>query len=234
MARTFKAILWDNDGVLVDTEQIYFRTTRKVLSEVGIGLDEKQYRELFLRSSQGAWHLAAESGYSREEVESLRARRNDLYAVEVGRAHVEIDGARDVLASLVESYRMAIVTSSRRVPFRIVHQQTGFLSFFELVLTREDYTRSKPDPEPYLTAVDRLGLDPEDCLVIEDSVRGLTAAVEAGIACWVVPNGLSASGDFSPAEKVLSSIHEVPRLLGEEAGARSPVFKSGYRAARKA
>ena len=101
---------------------------------------------------------------------------------------------------------MAIVTSSEPGPFARTHARTGLLPHFELVLTRVDYTNAKPNPEPYLCAVSRLGVPPARCLVIEDSERGLRAAKAAGLACWVVPSGLTASGNFAAADAVLPNL----------------------------
>ena len=92
---------------------------------------------------------------------------------------------------------MAIVTSSEPGPFARTHARTGLLPHFELVLTRVDYTNAKPDPEPYLCAVARLGVPPARCLVIEDSERGLRAAKAAGLCLLGVPSGLTAAGDFA-------------------------------------
>ena len=75
-----------------------------------------------------------------------------------------------------------------------------------MVLTREQYRRSKPDPEPYLCAVARLGLTPAECLVIEDSERGLRAARAAGIACWVIPSSLTARERFEGASAILPDL----------------------------
>ncbi|HTU61915.1 MAG TPA: HAD-IA family hydrolase, partial [Polyangiales bacterium] len=84
--------------------------------------------------------------------------------------------------------------------------RTTLTQYFELILVREDYNASKPDPEPYLTAVDRLQLQAADCLVIEDSQRGLTAAKAAGLTCWVIPSDLTRDSDFSAADRKLDSL----------------------------
>ncbi len=87
------------------------------------------------------------------------------------------------------------------------------LHFFDFVLTREDYVRSKPCAEPYLLALQRSRLKAEEVLVIEDSPRGLTAAKNAGLSCWVLPGGYTAEQDFAGADRILNSIMEVPGLL---------------------
>lgn len=202
----FDAILFDNDGVLVDTEALYFRANREALATVGVDLDEPTYVQYFLREGLGAWHLAEARGITPEGIVALRAERDRRYFQLVEEAELVIPGVRELLPRLAARFRMAIVTSSEPGPFARTHARTGLLPHFELVLTRVDYTNAKPDPEPYLAAVARLGLPPARCLVIEDSERGLRAAKAAGLACWVVPWGLTVSGDFRTADAVLPDL----------------------------
>jgi HAD superfamily hydrolase (TIGR01509 family) len=202
----FEAILFDNDGVLVDTEALYFRANREALAGVGVELDEATYIEFFLREGLGAWHLAEARGVSAAGIEALRAVRDRRYFELVDAAAIVIPGVADLLPRLAARYRLAIVTSSEPGPFARTHARTGLLPHFELVLTRVDYTNAKPDPEPYRTAVARLGVPAARCLVIEDSERGLRAAKAAGLACWVVPSGLTATGNFAAADAVLPDL----------------------------
>ncbi len=204
-----KAILWDNDGVLVDTERLYFRATRQILAQVGVDLTQELYVELFLNQAKGAWHLAAERGVTRTEIERLRDERNELYSEFLREEQTVIDGAEETLAKLHGKFVMGIVTSSRRDHFEIIHQSTNLLQYFDFVLTGDAYTKFKPDPEPYLMAVEKTGLGKHECLVVEDSRRGLAAAKSAGIECWVIHSELTARVDFSGADKVLNDITEV-------------------------
>jgi len=209
----FSAILWDNDGVLVDTEKYYYRATRDTLAAVGVDLTEILFRELFLIQAQGAWHLALDKGVPPEEVEALRDRRDALYLQLLRDNDVSIEGVDETLRQLRRQFKMGIVTSSHKEPFDTIHEKTGLLHYFDLVLTREDYQRSKPDPEPYRMATELLQLKPEEVLAVEDSKRGLIAAKQAGLSCWVIPNGLTAEDDFSEADRVLTHIREVESLL---------------------
>ncbi|HEX3902703.1 MAG TPA: HAD family phosphatase [Polyangia bacterium] len=213
---SLQAILFDNDGVLVDTEALYFRANREALASVGAVLDEATYVECLLREGVGVWHLAEARGVSPAGIEALRALRDRRYFELVDEAEIVIPGVADLLPSLAARYRLGIVTSSEPGPFARTHARTGLLPHFEFALTRVDYEQSKPHPEPYLTAVARLGLAPARCLVIEDSERGLRAAKAAGLACWVIPSGLTASGNFAAADAVLSDLAAaVARLLRE-------------------
>jgi HAD superfamily hydrolase (TIGR01509 family) len=202
----FDAILFDNDGVLVDTEHLYFRANQETLAGVGIPLDAAAYVELFLREGRGAWHLARARGLGPVDIDALRAARDRRYSELVETAEVMIPGVADIVPALARRYRLAIVTSSEPGPFARTHARTGLLSHFELVLAQGDYARGKPEPDPYLRAVERLGVPGDRCLVIEDSERGLRAAKAAGLRCWVIPSGLTAGGRFDAADAVLDSL----------------------------
>lgn len=209
----FSAILWDNDGVLVDTEKYYYQATRDTLAEVSVELTEALFQELFLVRSQGAWHLALEKGVPPSDVERLRDRRNALYVRLLEENHLLIEGVEETLRQLKRHFKMGIVTSSHKVPFDAIHRKTGILPYFDLVLVREDYGRSKPDPEPYVKATTLLGLEPSSVLAVEDSRRGLISAKQAGLTCWAIPNGLTAGDEFLDADRVLTHIGEVASLL---------------------
>ena len=202
----FDAILFDNDGVLVDTEHLYFRANQEALAGVGIQLDADAYVQLFLREGRGAWHLARERGLGPGDIDALRAARDRRYFELVGSADVMIPGVADIVPALARRYRLAIVTSSEKGPFARTHARTGLLEHFELVLAQGDYARGKPEPDPYLRAVERLGVEGDRCLVIEDSERGLRAAKAAGLRCWVIPSGLTAGGRFEKADAVFDSL----------------------------
>jgi HAD superfamily hydrolase (TIGR01509 family) len=206
-------LLWDNDGILVDTEMLYFIATRDVLATVGIELTEALYRELFLIEGRGAWHLVTERGFSRADVERLRDDRNARYAEALTEAPLLIDGVADVLTELGARFRMGIVTSSRRDHFDVIHARTGILGHFDFVLTAADVRHVKPDPELYRRAVELSGGAAHHCLAIEDSERGLLAALGAGVHCAIVPSQLTRGTAFSGAAAVLDSIRDIPAWL---------------------
>lgn len=213
--KDYRAILWDNDGVLVDTERWYFHTTREVLAEVGIDLTEELYFEHFLASSGGVWPLAAARGLSEAQIEALRCDRNARYQRRLETEPLAIPGAEETLRRLRPHYAMGIVTSSRRDHFETIHRRTGFLEFFDFALTLGDYAGSKPEPGPYLAAIARCGFPAAACLAIEDAPRGLASARAAGLDCWVIPNALSRRADFSQATRILGAVAEVGPLLTE-------------------
>jgi HAD superfamily hydrolase (TIGR01509 family) len=145
----------------------------------------------------------------------LRHDRDGLYADLLTREPLVIDGVREVLDALRGKYLMGIVTSSGQEHFEIIHRQSRLLPYFQFVLTLNDFSHTKPHPEPYLKALELSGFSPAECLVIEDSPRGLAAAMSAGIRCIVIPSKFTSGNNFAGAWKVLQSIKELPAALGE-------------------
>lgn len=214
MLDSFDVVLFDNDGVLVDTEPLFFRATQELLATAGVAIDAEVYREISLVRGASVFELAEVRGCSGREISDLRGKRDARYA-ELIRAGVEVlPGVRSTLRRLDGIRPLAIVTSAERWDFDEVHSQTGLLGHFEFVLASGDYPRHKPHPDPYLAAAARFGVAPERCLVIEDTERGLAAAHAAGMTCIAIPQALSRASDFTRAARVLESMEELAEVLG--------------------
>ena len=203
-------ILWDNDGVLVDTEGMYFQACQEALGSVGIDLTLDQFKDISLRRGESTFILAAEQGIDADEVARLRKERDRIYAELLASRCPVIDGVEEVLRSLHGRVRMGVVTSARRQHFEAAHAKSSVIQYMDFVLTREDYTHSKPHPEPYLTAMERHGLRPDGCIVVEDSERGLAAATAAGVDCIIVLSEWTRDSDFAKAVAVVENITGVP------------------------
>ena len=205
----FDGIFWDNDGVLMATEHLYYQANAEALARVGVELTQEEYRRISL--CQGASVLAlADVGCDAVE---LRRIRDDIYYRLLGEESRVYPGVPETLERLHGRLPMAVVTSCRRVNFLQMHRDSGLIGYFDFILTREDYRASKPDPEPYLTACARAGLNPGRCLAIEDSERGVTSAARAGLVIAAIPGDLNRGGDFGAARWLLDGIHELPALL---------------------
>lgn len=209
---SIQAIFWDNDGVLVDTEKKYYEATKQTLASLGIELTKQMFIDLFLEKGMGAFHLAEAKGIPKSEIVKLREDRNNLYNHLLSQGKYLINNVKEVLKKLhnkYNKYKMALVTSSRREHFDIIHKSTNIIHYFDFIITRENYLKSKPDPEPYLLAVKKCGYKNEECLAVEDSRRGLMSAKSANVKCFIVPTDLTKNQDFSEADKILKEIKEI-------------------------
>jgi len=205
-------ILWDHDGVLVDTERWFFEATADAARRLGIPMDRARHLELQSRGVS-TWEVAREAGIDKEVVAARRAERDAHYQQLLRERDIEIEGVEDLLKTLGHRHEMAIVTTSKRADFELIHRTRSIVGHMAFVLTREDYPSSKPAPDPYLTALARFGAHPDEAIVVEDSERGLRSALAAGLRCVVVDSAFMGGRDFTGAVRVLGSLNELVELL---------------------
>lgn len=207
-----KYILFDHDGVLVDTEIWYYKAGERALADIGLTLD----KDLYLRDMSqglGTWAQAKAAGVDEHTINRLREVRNAYYQENLRTEAIEIDGVVEALAELSQHVRMAIVTTAKRADFELIHHERQITQYMDFVLVREDYTLAKPDPEPYLTGLKRFAAAKGEALVVEDSSRGLSSAVAAGIDCAIVYNDFTASHDFSRACYRIEALTELKDIV---------------------
>ncbi len=207
-----KYVLFDHDGVLVDTEFWYYKAGERALADVGLTLDQGEYVR-GMSEGLGTWAQARAAGIDEQTINTLRQARDHYYQVYLRTEPLEIEGVVDALADLAKHVRMAIVTTAKRADFEIIHEHRQIRQFMEFVLVREDYTFPKPHPEPYLTGLKRFGAAKTETLVVEDSSRGLTSAVAAGIDCVVVHNDFVKAQDFERATWRVDTLSEVKDII---------------------
>ena len=205
-------ILWDHDGVLVDTEPWYYEATRQSISDLGVVLEQNDYLA-DMAVGRSAWERAIAIGATEDSVKQHKDRRNDLYQQFLRDEDIEIAGVVQVLEELAARYAMAIVTTAKKTDFDLIHRDRQMVAHMKFVLASGDYQRSKPAPDPYLAALRRFAAQPEQAIVVEDSERGLRAAVAAGIDCVVVDNAFTRAQDLSAATHHIASLQELPGLL---------------------
>ena len=189
-------LLFDHDGVLVDTEYWYFLATKRAMSELGVELSLEDYRQHLVDGS-GSWRAALEHGVAETAVTEARQRRNEYYQQFLRTESIDIEGVETALEKLSKRFRMAIVTTSKREDFELIHKDREITRHMDFVLCNGDYPRAKPQPDPYLTALSKFNTRHDKALVIEDSERGLRAAVAAEIPCITIYNEFTAHQDFS-------------------------------------
>jgi HAD superfamily hydrolase (TIGR01509 family) len=193
-----KAILFDSDGVLIDTERLFFEATQAAFSADGAMVSPDQWATWYLAEGRRSREIGVLLGIPRIRIEATIENRDRLFWDNVKAGVPVLPGVREALCHLSKGYRLAVVTGASRSHFARVHSSTGLAGFFELIVARDDYGEPKPNPECYLMALQRLGVDPQECLVVEDSPRGATAAVRAGARCAVIPTPLTRL-DLCPA-----------------------------------
>ncbi|MDS1315034.1 HAD family hydrolase [Aliarcobacter butzleri] len=207
-----KYILFDNDGVLVETENWYYEANKKALKKLGLDLDFDFYQSIMIKGGS-AFELARINQIENDVIEKHRKIRDEYYQEFLQTKDLAIPNVKKVLNNLSKKYKMAIVTTSRRVDFELIHKNRGISDFMEFILCVEDYAKAKPNPEPYLKGLEKFGAKNEETIVVEDSQRGLISAVNAKIDCAIVKNKFTITQDFSKAKYFLETIEELEAIL---------------------
>lgn len=207
-----RAILWDNDGVLVDTERWFFEANRLALAAVGVPATWEQFAEINMK--QGV-SLLSLSGLEGEALRDLYARRDARYSELLRTEDLAIPGMLELLARMKERcFTTGIVTASHREHFDLIHGRSGMLDHVDFVVVREDYLRGKPHPDSYVAGVERAGLAARDCVAVEDSPRGIAAARAAGLECvFFTPGGVGADRDVGEVLARAGSAEELEVVL---------------------
>ncbi len=207
-------ILWDNDGVLVDTEHLFFTANKELLNSYGMDLSESDFFNWYLIRNIGSWHLFQKAGMTEKDLPLIRKKRSEIYNQKLLEAKdLAIDGIRPILQQLHKKVPMGIVTSAYRHHFDTIHAHLNLRDYFDFVLTNEDYEGSKPSPAPYLCGLNKIGLPASQCVVIEDSPRGLAAAQAAGIRCIIMRHKLMKTFHFKGAYKVVNNTNELGEVI---------------------
>jgi beta-phosphoglucomutase len=181
---TVRAILWDLDGVLVNSMEFHYQAYREVLAGRGRDLSREEYlRELIgLRNYVILRRVLGD--LSDEEVTALAEEKEKAFRRLIAGNVTALPGAERLARRAREAGLLqAIVSSTPRANIEVMLQSLSLWDLFEVIVGEEDATRGKPDPEGFLIAAQRLGLPPEECVVIEDAPEGIAAGKAAGMRC---------------------------------------------------
>lgn len=202
------ALLLDHDGTLVDSESAHHLLWNEVLVPFGASITALEYERDY------AGLPALDNGAQAVARFGLKATAQDLAQAKFAATRVYLQdkafplmpGVAEALAHWRGRFRLGVVTGARSFAVQNSLQKHGLAEGFECVVSADDVARTKPDPACYRLALQRMGLQPENVLAIEDTAHGVDAATSAGLSCIAIPTALSAQHDFSRACVVLPSM----------------------------
>lgn len=223
MSVPLQAVLFDHDGTLVDSELIHFQLWLEVLQSFGVSLSLGLYKERYagLPTPANAADMVARFKMKLSAVELADAKNLITSDFLARGAFPLMPGAH----SAVESFngfglKMAVVTGGARHGVDASLKEHALSDYFDTIVSCDDVRASKPSPDCYLLALERLGLPAQACVAIEDTEAGLKAAKAAGLICLAIPTLISKHQNFSAAEKTFHGMDEATRWVKRQIAAR--------------
>lgn len=199
------AVIFDMDGVLIDSEEIWSRVRAEVVARHGGHWTEQDQRNVMGDNSRQwsayikrTWNVPLSEDEIFHEVLAVMIATYERDGLSV------LPGAREAVAALGARYPLAVASSSPRKLIAVALRVAGFDGAFQVTVSSDDVTHGKPAPDVYLLAAERLGMPAPRCAAVEDSSNGLRAAVAAGMATIAVPNRA-----FPPADDALHGVRTI-------------------------
>ncbi|HOK43335.1 MAG TPA: HAD family phosphatase [Thermoclostridium caenicola] len=206
-----KALVFDMDGVIIDSEPIQCEIAVAVMRSFGAEPSPSELYEFIGVTNQTMWPILKERHNIKASVEELLERQQEYKKKRFFQEPIEaIDGIGDLVKTAVaKGLKIALATSSPRYFAEHILKTTGLMPYFDVMVTADDITRSKPDPEIYLKAAQHLGIEPAACVAIEDAELGIQSAKSAGMRVIAFKNPNSGRQDTSKADFVVTSIRDI-------------------------
>lgn len=206
-----KGILFDMDGVLVDSESFICKAAIMMFAEMGISVIAEDFQPFIGMGENRYIGGVAERQGVKVDIEKVKARTYQIYEQIVKGKLSPLPGSMEFISRCRKrGFRIALATSADRVKMEVNLREIGLPSeTFQAIVTGLDVEHKKPFPDIYLMAAAKIGLDPLECLVVEDALSGIKAARAAGCKCLAVTSSFDA-GLLSEADWVCGSLLEAP------------------------
>ncbi len=216
------AVIFDFDGVLIDSEGLQYKSYLEVLARYGVWVSLEEYCEHWIAAGCGPEHAVEKYGLPITP-EELRELKSPVYH-QILRSEVTLmPGVVAALGRIALAFPLGLATNSNRADVGYAMEHFDLARHFAVVVTRDDYERAKPEPDAFVTAAARLAVPPERCVIVEDAYKGIVAAKRAGAKVVAVPNDYTRTNDFSSADVVLNGLEGldvelIEQLVGPTSG----------------
>lgn len=204
-----KAVIWDMDGVIADTAPYHLEAWQEVFHKRGADFTEEDFRHSFGQRNDTIIRNALGREVSQDEINTIARDKEESFRRSIRQNLKPLPGAIKLLKSLTERrFKMALASSAPIENIQLLISGLGISDYFQTIITDQDVTEGKPNPQVFLLAAQRLGLEPKDCIVIEDAVAGVSAAKKAGMLCLAITN-THPRASLTEADLVVNTLEEV-------------------------
>lgn len=202
-------VLWDMDGVIADTGPYHFKSWQMVLGERGVNFTEDDFRRNFGQRNDTIIKYALGQSLSGAEIEIIAKEKEETFRKLVRPNIKALPGAIELIRSLKEhGFMQALASSGPIENIQLVIRSLGIYDYFDAIVYGREVNEGKPSPLGFLLASKKLGLEPKQCVVIEDALAGIMAAKAAGMRCIAVTT-TNPRDRLSQADLIVDSLEEI-------------------------
>lgn len=204
-----RAVIWDMDGVIVDTASYHRKAWQGVFRKQGIAFTEEDFRHSFGQRNDTIIKEVMGTEVSPDELNTISSEKEVIFRESIRQNLRPLSGAIELMAATgKDGFLTALASSAPIENIRLLLEGLGIDKCFQSIISAGDVSRGKPDPQVFLLAARRLGVEPANCIVIEDAVAGVSAAKRAGMYCVAVTN-THPRDSLIEADIIVSSLTEI-------------------------
>ena len=207
-----KSVIFDMDGVLVDSEVYHFQAEKLILKKIGISIAEEEIHSFVGLAMNKMWERI-KNKHNLEKPVSALVEEDTIFRVNyfksVGKIH-PIEGVEELIKAIIkQGLKTAVASSSHPDLIKTVLEASNLLQYFPVCLSGFNVKQGKPEPDIFFETAASLNVKPENCVVIEDSYNGVTAAKKAGMKCIGYQNPSSGKQDLSGADLIINNFNRI-------------------------
>lgn len=204
-----KAIIFDMDGVIIDSEPLHFELERELLEELGGKITEKEHNNFVGTTDYHMWDTFKKQFNIELPVEEIINIKRERFNQNIHRIKL-VDNFEDFIIKVYDAgYSLGLASSNNKKTVDLIIERFNLNKYLKVAMSGEEVKKGKPDPEIFLTTANKLNVLPSHCIVIEDARNGVIAAKSAGMKCVGLQNPGSGNQDLSKADLIIKNFNEL-------------------------
>lgn len=213
-----KAVIFDLDGVLIDSSKEHYLAWKRLFKEKGILINKQIFKEIFGMGNKEILGKILKRELSEKELEEFSDLKEKYYRQYMrGKSIRPMLGMKALLENLKQRFKMSIATSTPRENLNLILEKLKIKEYFEALATGDEVAKGKPNPDIFLLAAKKLGEEPQRCVVVEDALSGVEAAKRAGMKCIAITTTRKRN-ELEKADYIIDNLNEINIKLINQIG----------------